>query len=213
MRLSKFFFFFFTALVSSAALGAEGKDQTKKATNESMLPSGSRIVLLGDSLAQGMASPFLTITKKCGYKGMVYATHSTTIDYWSKRIERIMSDTRPSLVLISLGTNDSGILRPELQRPHIKKIVGTVKKYNSKILWIVPRKLPQKFRSQDAIRKMIAEETNSYSVQVEIQMSKDQIHPTQQGYGEWIKSVWIHLSDNSGLLVRLPGVEPGNGAL
>lgn len=174
--------------------------------------SGSRIVLIGDSLAEGMASHFLKLTKQCNYKGIVYALHSTTTDYWSKKIDKVMIDTRPSLVIVSLGTNDSGAKNPESQRSHIKKIVASIKKHGSKILWLLPQKLPVRFKSQDKIRKMITEHSEFFAADAKLEMSKDQIHLSQKGYKDWITQSWHHLS-NIGLLVRLPGVEPGTGAL
>jgi len=212
MRIIKFFSFFLAANTCLCA-PREIHAQDKKIEDQKIevLKKGSRIVLLGDSLAEGMAAPFLSLTKKCNYKGYVYALHSTKIDYWSKRIDKVMIDTRPALVIVSLGTNDSGISKPELQRPHVKKIVSSVKKHGSKILWLLPQQLPARFKSQDEIKKIITEESEIFLAS-RLETVKDQIHLTQSGYKMRITKSWMHLSD-IGLLVRLPGVEPGNGAL
>lgn len=215
MRIIDFFAVFCVTsvcLCTPREIRAEDSDKQVQHQNTQVLKSGSRIVLIGDSLAEGMASHFLKLTKQCNYKGIVYALHSTTTDYWSKKIDKIMIDTRPSLVIVSLGTNDSGAKNPETQRPHIKKIVTSVKKHGSKILWLVPQKLPDRFKSQDKIRQSIIEHSDSFTVNVTLEMAKDQIHLTQKGYKDWITQSWNHLG-NAGLLVRLPGVEPGTGAL
>jgi len=118
---------------------------------------------------------------------------------------------RSALVIVSLGTNDSEILKPELQWSHVKKIVSSVKKHESKILWLFLQQLPARFKGQDEIKKIITEESEIFLAS-RLETAKDQICLTQSGYKMWITKSWMHLSD-IGLLVRLPGVEPGNGAL
>lgn len=161
------------------------------------IPKGSRIVILGDSLAEGMAAPFHKLAKKAGYVPVISALHGTRIDYWSQRIERVMVNSRPKLVVISLGTNDSGLSNPESQRKHVKKIRATVERYGGKILWLSPMKLPARFRGQDGIRKIIQEEISPQDVlpstDLKLEMVKDGVHLTEKGYEGWITLAWNKL--------------------
>lgn len=178
-------------LLLAQSVEAAGQEKQKK------------VLLIGDSLAEGAASPLLNITKKEGIRLSINCLHGTRIDYWSSRVESIINGTRPDVVIVSLGTNDSGLKNPEQQRPHVKKIIFTAKKYKSKILWLLPPVLPEKFKSKDAIRKIIFDELSSQEIfnsdELKIEKTKDKIHMTANGYKVWISSAWekIAISDAS----------------
>ena len=194
-----FSFLFHGTPLSTGNVGAEVAESQPK------IPKGSRIAIVGDSLAEGMASPFSKLAKKNGYIPVISVLHGTRIDYWSSRIERIMVNSRPKLVVISLGTNDSGLSNPESQRIHVKKIRNIVEKYGGKVLWLSPMKLPQRFRGQDGIRKIIQEEISPQDVMpstdLKLEMIKDGVHLTGKGYEGWITLVWNRLA-SEGYLSR-----------
>lgn len=171
---------------------------TRVEETKPIIRRGEKIILLGDSLAEGMASPFVKLNRKNGYAPGIQALHGTTIDYWSKRIQKIMLDNRPKLVIISLGTNDAGSPKPEIQRIHVKKIRDVVKQYDAKLLWIVPMNLPQRFKGQQGIKKILLEElsvSDRYdSTKLELEKTKDKIHLTRKGYEDWIGQIWTHLT-------------------
>ena len=172
---------------------------------ESKQEKKPRVLLIGDSLAEGAAGPLLSIAKKEGVHLSINCLHGTRIDYWSQRIESVVNGIRPDIVIVSLGTNDSGIKNPEPQRAHVKKIVSTSKKYKSKILWLLPPPLPEKFKSKDAIRKIILDELGEKEVynsdELKAEKTKDKIHMTANGYKKWISSAWEKIVTD-GLLKR-----------
>lgn len=162
------------------------------------IQKGEKVILLGDSLAEGMASPFVKLSRKNGYVPGIQALHGTTMDYWSKRIQEIMVNNRPKLVIVSLGTNDAGSPNPETQRIHAKRIRDAIKKYGAKLLWITPINLPPKFRGQQGIRQILIEEISPDdrydSTKLELETIKDKIHLTRKGYEDWIGIVWKYLA-------------------
>lgn len=200
MNLSSVFFAICLGLSSESQAITLSKNVQESSDKNSAtrIQKGERIILLGDSLAEGMASPFVKLSRKNGYIPGIHALHGTTMDYWSKRIQETMINNRPKLVIISLGTNDAGSPNPEAQRIHAKKIRDTVKKYGGKLLWITPMNLPSKFRGQQGIRKILDEEISPEdkydSTKLELQMIKDKIHLTRKGYEDWISIVWTHLA-------------------
>jgi lysophospholipase L1-like esterase len=185
------------SLLTSGTPLCPEKSDTHGAELQPKIPQGSRIVLLGDSLAEGMAAPFRRLAKNKGYVPSISALHGTRINYWSSKIERIMVDSRPKLVIISLGTNDSGTSTPEVQRIHVKKIRNVVEKYGGKIFWLSPMKLPQRFRGQDGIRKIIQDEISPQNIlssaDLKLEMIKDGVHLTGKGYEGWITLAWNRL--------------------
>lgn len=168
-----------------------------KAQEKSNQEPQKKILLVGDSLAQGLAAPMLESSKKSKAKLSINCTHSTRTDYWSPKIESIINSIRPDVVIVSLGTNDSGISNTESQRIHIKKIVATAKKYKAKILWLLPPKLPKKFRGKDGIRKIIFEELKPEEVynsdDDNLERTKDEVHMTGNGYKSWVSRIWKKL--------------------
>ena len=160
-------------------------------------PKKSNILLLGDSLAQGMASEFYVKAKTANYRPVVLAKSGSQSFQWSTKIEKIMCDIRPKVTIVSLGTNDSGSKDVEFLRAHVKRIRDAAQRYGSKILWILPRQLPTRFKGQDGIRAIISEEIKEThdARLLTIEMSSDQIHPTSRGYRKWFQDVWENLAN------------------
>lgn len=162
------------------------------------VPRGKKILLIGDSLAQGMAPHFNKLAKNKGYVPRINCLQGTRIDYWSDRLDKIMNDIRPGLIVVSLGTNDSGLPTPEIQRRHVKNIKKIADRYGSKILWILPQPLPKRFVGQHGIKQIIKEEIKDdvYDTQVKLEKIKDEIHMTSRGYETWITATWDHMVAN-----------------
>jgi len=159
------------------------------------IPKGKKILLIGDSLAQGMAASFYKLVRQKGYVPHVDCKQGTRIDYWAKKLDKTLNATRPSLLIVSLGTNDSGLRDPEVQRTHVKNIKKIAARYNTDILWILPQTLPARFVGQDGIKKIIQEELGekTFDTKIKLEKIKDQIHLTKRGYEAWITSTWDQL--------------------
>ena len=149
-----------------------------------------RMVLVGDSLCQGAARPLHSWSKKNNVSLSINCLHGTMIDYWSPKIEKVLNMSRPQVVIVSLGTNDSGLKNPEIQRPHVKKIIATARRYGSRILWLIPQKLPERFKGQAGIRKILSEELTEHETFISdglnLEMIADKIHMTGSGYDNWV---------------------------
>lgn len=180
------------SLTSVASQNNPDKESVCKTT-----PKKSNILLLGDSLAQGMASEFYKQAKSSNYTPVVLAKSGSQSAQWSTKIEKIMCDIRPKITIVSLGTNDSGPKDVEFLRVHVKRIRESAQRYGSKIFWILPRQLPPRFKGQDGIRTIITEELKETydSKALVIEMSNDRIHPTAQGYRRWFQDVWKNLAN------------------
>jgi len=153
-----------------------------------------KVILLGDSLAQGMSHEFQKIAKKNGYSPVILAKGGTWCNYWSGSIERIVTKHHPQIVIVSLGTNDSTSSKPEPQRLHIKKIREKVVDSGAKLLWLTPPQLPKRFKSKDEIRSILSEEIPPEETftgdDLQLEKEKDKIHMTVEGYKKWITSTW-----------------------
>lgn len=160
----------------------------------------AHVILLGDSLAQGMAHEFSKTAKAKGYKPIVLAKGGTWSNYWSGSIGRIVDKYHPQFVIVSLGTNDSTSSKPEPQRLHIKKIREKVTSSGARLLWLTPPQLPKRFKSRDEIRKILADEipqTETFnSDDLPLEKEKDKVHMTPKGYRDWILAAWTRVTTN-----------------
>ena len=164
---------------------------------------GSRMLLIGDSLAQGMSPHFNKSARSRGYLPFVKCLQGSRIDYWSPRLEAIINDIRPTLVVVSLGTNDAGMTVPESQRQHIKNIKKIIDRYGAKIIWLLPQPLPSRFVGQNDIKKIINEElqNNVYDAKIKLEKAEDKIHLTSKGYETWMNATWEHMA-SKGIIVN-----------
>lgn len=158
------------------------------------------VILLGDSLAQGMAHEFSKTAKKNGYTPVVLAKGGTWCNYWSGSIEKIVKKHRPQFVIVSLGTNDSTSSKPEPQRLHIKKIRETIVASGARLLWLTPPQLPKRFASKEEIRKILVDEilpTETFTADdMSLEKEKDKVHMTPKGYRDWILAAWTRATGN-----------------
>ncbi len=171
-----------------------------------------KIVLIGDSLAVGLSKFGLGArAQAAGYPFAAHAVGGTRAADWAPKLYGILKeeglDDTPgivkenALVLVSLGTNDSGPdwsgNRPAAVGQAMQDIIKVVRGiYKADLIWIGMPPLPyQKLPNQDRIRSLISQlQTDSIdSSKMTIQKSSDMIHPTPDGYNQWAEQLWKEL--------------------
>lgn len=164
-------------------------------------PGETRLLLVGDSLAVGLAPYLKDLAAAERIQFSSLATVGTRIDQWSDNAalrERLQS-FRPTVVLVSLGTNDEymgGKDVVERQQAHLVRLVGLLMTAQPEhILWIGPPALP---KPTNGIVPMLKEQIpgRDYfpSDQLTIPRGPDRIHPTARGYAGWAGAIWQWLS-------------------
>lgn len=186
-------------LTFALTLARPAECQTKKA------------LLLGDSLAEGMSRCFSLLATATGHRKESAFLRGSTTEHWAKRIEKIMGDSAPDLVIVSLGTNDAaGHDTIEKKRQRVQRIVGAIKRRRAKVVWILPPELPASFSGQADVRKVLREELSPGELfetdRVTLRRAEDGIHMTSLGYSEWMREVWSRL-EADGLLSEPQPVE------
>lgn len=162
---------------------------------------GSNILLVGDSLALGLSRHFHLLAKQAGYVPYSRAISGSTTPEWSRLIKQDLKMYKPQLVIISLGTNDALLSENTLQRRanSYNTLVETIEKSGAKVLWIMPPELPKRFARtlnvNDLILHLNVDKFDSSSIQIE--RSDDQVHPTANGYKDWMDSIWWWMADNN----------------
>lgn len=182
--------------------------------NGPRLRKGLRVLLIGDSLAVGMAPHFAALAKEAGVNFQAMATVGTRIDQWATNADlaKLAQSFKPELVLVSLGTNDEYMQGDVVakQRAALDKLLLVLMDWTHShdyglgpehIVWIGPPTLPK--AKSNGIVAMIQDAAGSvlsprywyfHTERMEIPRGPDSIHPTARGYAGWAGAVWHWLS-------------------
>lgn len=161
----------------------------------------SRLLVVGDSLAVGL-SPYLR--ELSGPRKVAFdstAVVGTRIDQWSQSaaLKSEIAQFHPTLVLISLGTNDAymmgGAATAETQRARLRELLALIKSAGADYVWIGPPQLPS--AKNPYVLAMIREEIPSshyyHSERLDLPRGPDGLHPTIKGYAGWAGRIWTHI--------------------
>lgn len=161
-------------------------------------PGKSRVFLVGDSLAVGLAPHLKTLFAETGIPFAHLAKSGTRIDQWanSQVLQQKLTEFSPTLILVSLGTNDEYLPEGavERQRPYLAQLVENLEPH-AELVWIGPPTLPK--QSNGIVAMLRQELASSYyfsSDKLTIDRGPDRIHPTARGYAAWAGSIWRWLS-------------------
>ena len=152
--------------------------------------SGRRVLVIGDSMAQGLA-PFLQRkVEAAGGRLLNAAEQSSTILWWqgSGKLRALIAQHRPDIIFIALGSNELFVKDSEMRAPLIRSMaaeIGSREAYwvgppswkpGSKLLPVIEENfLPRRFYNSDNLN---------------VPRGKDGKHPTLEGYERWVESIW-----------------------
>jgi lysophospholipase L1-like esterase len=155
---------------------------------------GSVVMLVGDSLAVGMQDRFKSLATANGYVPAIHAVNGTSIFQWSDWVKKDLALHRPSLMIVSLGTNDAVIYDKVGRNPGVyRKFVEIVEASGVKIVWIGPPNISRtRIPKIEETRKIIKESVPLLfeSERYETPRGGDGVHSSMIGYSKWMESVW-----------------------
>lgn len=180
----------FMALIGGARRGASSTVRG---------PVVRRVLLIGDSLADGLKTPlsFLATASRVSLDSQV--KDGTTIPYWATMasLQRLVDSTQPTHVLVSLGTNDekAGILARDMLA--IDQLLQVLRSRGAVVAWIGPPKLPF---PRSGVSDLARTRSDRYfdSEALAIPRASDGmggnglrgLHPTGAGYSFWADEIW-----------------------
>jgi lysophospholipase L1-like esterase len=155
--------------------------------------AGTRLLLIGDSLAVGLAPQLKALAAEQKVPFLGTATVSTRIDQWaqSAALQQTLSAFRPTLVLVSLGTNDEYLTGNAVQRqsPYLDQLLQRLAP--AEVVWIGPPTLPKPSNGIVAfLQSKIPASQYFPSQTLQIPRAPDRIHPTAKGYAAWAGALW-----------------------
>lgn len=157
----------------------------------------TRLLVVGDSLAVGLSPHFKSMSEERGIPFSSLAKVGTRIDQWASDVplaERLRTFA-PTVVLISLGTNDEYGKTGQQQAPHIATLIAKIKAAGAKPVWIGPPKLAKSNGVIEAIQAQIPSGDYFDSRLLEIPRAPDGLHPTGSGYARWAGLIWAWLTE------------------
>lgn len=154
---------------------------------------GSTVMLIGDSLAVGMSYEFKRLAKKAGYRAVTHAITGSTTLQWLSLIKHDLKVNKPSLVVVSLGTNDAAAPAILSNHPELfKEFVKIIDKTSAFLVWIGPPAISiHRVPKLNVARKLIKQVAPIYfsSENLKIHFT-DGYHTDPAGYKKWIQEVW-----------------------
>ena len=163
-------------------------------------PPGARVLLIGDSYAQGLTAELKSIAKACVTpfgSDAVVGSHVTewASDSWLRPALGLLTPP-PNVALVSLGANDFQRNDPANVKAGVTTLVGKLRAAGCRVLWIAP--LTEPFPDDVGALAMWREAVGSDwfdSTKVDIPRTGDGIHSTPAGYAAWAEQIWMWASE------------------
>lgn len=156
-----------------------------------VIAPGARVLLIGDSLAQGLAPPLMQLARTDGVHLTARGRQSTTIAQWADQpwLAQALAEGPFALVLVSLGTNDMKLARPAAEAAALDRLLGRIRATGALVVWIAPPTMPF---PDPGVRALVASTRvpTFPSETLSIPRSADGIHGSIAGYAGWAGALW-----------------------
>ena len=163
-------------------------------------PSGVKSVLhVGDSTLGYTLGLALELRTRFEAIGVRYEAHTETSAGLhgfavSKRLEELVRDKKPDVVLISLGINNLTVPHPDEYERDVRSIVRQAG--HSPCWWVGPLSIDRPEKGLIAMLARAAAPCRfSSSYELRIERQADGIHPTQRGAQKWADVIWSTLME------------------
>jgi len=181
---------------------------------------GERVLVMGDSLGVGLATPLkaLVLDEKAldASFGAIACGGTACFQYTNPRyaggcgscfptsncsttLRKTLDEYKPSLVLVSFGTNEAfGTVDAATIVQSVKDLVAALRAAGASVIWIGPPKLPARYVNSTlrpeiikAMRETVAGLDVPYFDSSLLDIPQfDGIHATPKGYAGWAGAVW-----------------------
>lgn len=159
------------------------------------IPPGTAVLMVGDSFTlAGFAQALRPRMQAVGARYEVKAETSSFTTTWAGRMELLIANTQPDLVIINLGANEVGNSDPSAHAPHVRRIVRAIG--SRPCVWVSPPLWKKDTGIVDVIRENSAPcrfFDSDALVKQPIARQSDHIHPNEQGGAVWAEAFWSWL--------------------
>jgi hypothetical protein len=159
------------------------------------IPKGTAVLLVGDSFAlAGFTQALKPRMKELGVRYEVHAETSSFTTTWAGKMELLVANTQPDLVILVLGANEMSNIEPVTHAPAVKRIVEGIK--GRPCVWVSPPLWKKDTGMMEVIREHSAPcrffDSDALVTQP-IPRQADKVHPTDAGGAIWADAFWAWL--------------------
>lgn len=170
--------------------------------------AGTRILLIGDSLAVGLKPRLRRFANDCSITFAAQAKVGSHVTEWPQALKRAdrtglysEQEINPfDIVIISLGGNDYNRTDPDRVRLAIHDLVRWFEDKGTRVLWIHPPSIPIRDRIGIVpmwLRQIKHPEDWIDITKIPFSQEPDRIHPTAAGYDKLAAIIWRWVSKRS----------------
>lgn len=173
-----------------------------------IIGKNDKVLLMGDSHVENLDYVISRLAKKDNIVFESVYVSGSSIQQWANPKTKGWDITdkwnqinqfKPTIILISLGSNDSysGPNVITIDQPHLITLLLCLKKIQARdIIWIGPPKLARAKTGLKAFYQLIENNKIDYydSRTIDIQMEPDQLHTTGKGRKVWGNWIWNKLT-------------------
>jgi len=161
------------------------------------IPVGTAVLHIGDSFAvAGFAQALRPHMAALGVRYEVRAETSSFTTTWAGKMDLLVSNTQPDLVIVNLGANEFSNTDPPAHAPAVRRIVKAIG--NRPCVWVSP----PSWRKDTGITQVIRQNSapcrffdSDALVKTPIPRQSDKIHPSEAGGAIWAEVFWSWLND------------------
>ncbi|MEP7121263.1 MAG: SGNH/GDSL hydrolase family protein [Byssovorax sp.] len=161
------------------------------------IPTGTAVLHVGDSFAvAGFAQALKPHMAALGVRYEVRAETSSFTTTWAARMDLLVANTQPDLVIINLGANEFTNTDPPAHAPAIRRIVKSIG--SRPCVWVSP----PSWRKDTGITEVMRQNTapcrffdSDVLVKTPIPRQGDKIHPSEAGGAIWAEAFWVWLNE------------------
>lgn len=161
------------------------------------IPPNTAVLNIGDSfLLAGFAQALKPKMKEVGARYEVKSEQSSFTVTWASKMELVVANTQPDLVIINLGANEISNTDPPTHAPAVRRIVKSIG--DRPCVWVSP----PSWRKDTGILDVIRENSapcrffdSDEHVKENIPRQSDKIHPNAEGGAIWAAAFWRWLHE------------------
>lgn len=165
--------------IKTATVAVQEVDTTKQ-----------NILLLGDSMVEGLSRPFADYCAANGHEYNSVCWYSSTSKTWAKTdtLAYFLNKFNPTMVLVSLGGNEQFVRDLDDRERYVKKIIDVIGP-DRKLVWIGTPSWKDDTGINEINRRNAGDDRYFNSKRLNISRAKDHIHPTSAGSVAWMDSI------------------------
>jgi hypothetical protein len=172
-------------------------------TRPAMDTSRQRILMIGESMIEGLYLSFLDYAKYNHHNLKAKIWYGSSTKDWaeSDTIAKLIKAYDPTFIMVSIGANELFIRNIQKREPYIQKIIEQLG--DRKYIWIGPPDWKKDTGINDLIEDNVPPEQFFLSKNMHFKRKKDGAHPVMESSRMWADSIAVWITQDSPYPIRM----------